>query len=218
MTLEIVLATSNPGKLIEMQAVLSERYPADALRLILPASLGLALEVDENGSTYAENASLKARAYSDASGLPAMADDSGLEVAVLEGAPGLHSARYDAELNGGNSTDASRRAYLLRNLAGMPKPWYARFVCTIAIALPDGSLQLAEGACPGEISPVERGSNGFGYDPVFYLPQYGRTMAELNPKLKNLISHRAQALRNAFPIIDSLLDANSRKIIKTPEE
>ena len=205
MTLNILLATSNAGKLTEMQTILASIYPASEIALLLPNDLGIHLEVAETGSTYAENAAIKAQAYSAASGLPAIADDSGLEVAVLDGAPGLYSARYDADENGPHSTDASRRAYLLRQLKGKPKPWTGRFVCTIALALPDGTTRFAEGACLGEISEVERGSQGFGYDPVFYLPQYGKTMAELGPNIKNWISHRAVALRNAKPLLDDLL-------------
>ncbi len=200
--MKLLIATSNPGKLHEMQAILA--HPA--FELLLPADLCLALEVDETGSTYAENAALKALAYARASRLTALADDSGLEVDALGGEPGLRSARY-APL--ANARDADRRAYLLQRLAGIPHPadepgWRAHFHCTVAIAALDGSLQFAEGRCDGFIIPEERGSGGFGYDPLFYIPHCGQTMAQLSEAVKNRISHRARALQAALPILHRL--------------
>ncbi len=195
---KLLLASTNPGKLLEIQELLP------GFELLLPQNLGLNLAVEETGRTYAENAALKARAFCQASGLPALADDSGLEVDCLNGAPGLHSARYAARPGAG---DADRRALLLRNLAGCPRPWLAHFHCTVAIAIPGGQVFFAEGDCPGEIIPEERGSNGFGYDPIFLLPELGLTMAELSRAQKNRLSHRARAVKAALPIIKKIIPA-----------
>jgi XTP/dITP diphosphohydrolase len=194
----LLIATENPGKLIEMRALLQD-LPAE---LVTPADLGLALRVAETGHTYAENAALKARAYLQASGLTALADDSGLEVAALDGAPGLHSARFTG-IPG--ATDADRRARLLDLLRDKPRPWPAAFRCTVAIAVPGGQVYYREGACPGEIIPEERGDDGFGYDPIFYIPEAGATMAELGRAVKNTISHRARAVHAAIPLLAALL-------------
>lgn len=190
----ILIASTNPGKLREFQEILA----GEDFDLLLPATLGIQLEVVEDGSTYAENATKKALAYQRTSGLVTLADDSGLEVDVLGGAPGLYSARY-SPLPG--ATDADRRAHLLNNLHGLPRPWLARFHCTVAVAAPGGVLELTEGKCPGEIIPEERGSNGFGYDPIFLLAERGLTMAELDRDSKNHISHRALAVLAALPIL-----------------
>jgi XTP/dITP diphosphohydrolase len=154
--------------------------------------------VEEDGSTYAENASKKALAFARASGLISLADDSGLEVDALGGAPGLYSARYSPKPG---AKDADRRAYLLENLRNQPRPWMARFHATIAIATPLGEVQLVDGNCPGEIIPGERGTGGFGYDPIFYLAELGKTMAELPSEEKNRLSHRGRAARAARPIL-----------------
>lgn len=193
----ILIASTNPGKLREFQEILA----GEDFDLLLPAALGIQLEVVEDGSTYAENATKKALAYQRASGLVTLADDSGLEVDALGGAPGLYSARY-SPLPG--ATDADRRAHLLNNLRGLPRPWKARFHCTVAVAAPGGVLELTEGKCPGEIIPEERGSNGFGYDPIFLLVERGLTMAELDSADKNHISHRALAVLAALPILYQL--------------
>lgn len=187
---KLLLATNNPGKVKEIIAITHDW----GVKVITPESIGLRLEIEENGHTYAENAALKARAFARASGLLSMADDSGLEVDVLGGKPGLHSARFSPLPN---ASDADRRAYLLEQLRGLPQPWTARFRCIIAMASPDGETRFAEGVCPGEIIPEERGSNGFGYDPIFLLPETGLTMAQLPMQEKNLISHRARAVRAA---------------------
>ncbi len=195
---DLLIATTNPGKIVEIQDLL-EGLP---FRLLLPADLGIRLEVEETGETYAENAALKAVAYCAASGILTLADDSGLEVAALGGAPGLHSARYSPQPG---AKDADRRALLLRNLTGKPQPWLACFVCAVAIAAPGEPLQFAEGECRGEILPEERGSNGFGYDPIFYLAGLGRTMAELSRAEKNTLSHRARAVHAALPVLKGFL-------------
>jgi XTP/dITP diphosphohydrolase len=199
----LLIASTNRGKLREIQAVLAG-LPVD---LVLPADLGMTLHVDETGETYAENAALKARAYCQASSLLTLADDSGLEVAALNGAPGLHSARY-SPLPG--ASDADRRALLLQTLKSYPMPtgspgWPAHFHCTVAIAQPGGSLHFSEGRCDGYIIPQERGHNGFGYDPVFFIPEHHATMAELPDQVKNRISHRARALQAAIPLLQRVI-------------
>ncbi len=196
--MKLLLATNNKGKLRELQAILADL----PLEILAPADIGLTLEVDEDGLTYAENAAKKAVAFQRASGLVCLADDSGLEVDALGGAPGLRSARYSSKPG---ATDRDRRMTLLQNLADKPRPWTARFRATMAVAGPDGSVEIAEGICEGEISPEERGSGGFGYDPVFFTPEFGRTMAELPEETKNRLSHRARAAQAARPILARLL-------------
>jgi XTP/dITP diphosphohydrolase len=195
---QLLIASTNRGKFQELQSLLSQLE----VELISPAQLNLKLEVLEDGKSYAENAALKAVAYSQASGLLTLADDSGLEVDALGGQPGIHSARYSPKPG---ATDADRRAFLLEHLLGLPRPWTAHFHCTVALLKPGTGLQLAEGICAGEIIPTERGSNGFGYDPIFYIPTLQRTMAELSMQEKNLLSHRARAVIAALPLLASLL-------------
>lgn len=194
----LLISTTNRGKLVEFEDLLP------GFKLVFPLDLGLNLDVAETGDTYAENAALKAEAYCRASGLACLADDSGLEVDCLDGRPGLHSARYSPHPN---ATDADRRALLLANLAGFPRPWLAHFHCTVAVASPgpQGSVYFADGDCPGEIIPTERGSNGFGYDPIFLLQDLGLTMAELTRQQKNRLSHRALATLAAVPYLTQLL-------------
>lgn len=196
--MKLLLATNNKGKLRELQAILADL----PLEILAPADIGLTLEVDEDGLTYAENAAKKAVAFQRVSGLVCLADDSGLEVDALGGAPGLRSARYSSKPG---ATDRDRRMTLLQNLADKPRPWTARFRATMAVAGPDGSVEIAEGICEGEIVPEERGSGGFGYDPVFFIPEFGRTMAELPEETKNRLSHRARAAQAARPILARLL-------------
>jgi XTP/dITP diphosphohydrolase len=194
----LLLASTNPGKLREMRALLKDLK----VRLLSPKDLSLAIEVAETGATYAENAASKARAFALRSGLVSLADDSGLEVDALGGVPGLYSARYAPHPG---ATDADRRAYLLQQLQDQPRPWSARFRCTVAIALPSGEVHFTEGVCPGEIIPEERGRGGFGYDPVFLIPSLNKTMAELSMQEKNRISHRALAVRAAIPLLRGLI-------------
>jgi XTP/dITP diphosphohydrolase len=194
----LLIATNNKAKVAEIKALLGSL----GLALLTPAELGLALEIPEDGQTYAENASKKAVAFSRASGMIALADDSGLEVDALGGQPGLHSHRFYS-LPG--ATDADRRKYLLEKLQGSGRPWTARFRATVALALPSGEVKLATGQCEGEIIPEELGSNGFGYDPIFFIPELGRTMAELEMDEKNRLSHRARAVQNVIPIIKKML-------------
>jgi len=196
--IKLLLATGNTGKAREFMALLQDI----AIELVTLQGIGLKLEVKEVGKTYAENAALKALAYARASGLLTLGDDSGVEVEALGGAPGLYSARY-APLQA--ATDADRRAYLLGNLSGLSRPWLARFHCTVALATPTGEVHFADGICPGEIIPDERGSNGFGYDPIFLIPELGRTLAELSMSEKNQVSHRARAVKAALPALLSFL-------------
>lgn len=195
---KLLIATENKGKIRELQALLADLN----VELVTPDMFGLALNVIEDGSTYQENAGKKARAYAVASGLISLADDSGLEVDALGGAPGLYSARYSPKPG---ATDADRRAYLLENLHNKPRPWLAHFHATVAIANHEGALSFAEGNCYGEIIPEERGTDGFGYDPLFLISEMDRTMAELTMQEKNRLSHRALAVRNAFKILKEVL-------------
>lgn len=210
---KLLIATNNTGKLKEIRAILKDLE----IQLLSPADIGLDLEVEEDGQTYAENAAKKALAFSQASGLTSLADDSGLEVDALDGKPGLHSNRFGPPValpsfstkpggDGGKlgRTDASRRAYLLEQLAEQPRPWLARFRATVAIASPGRGAQLAEGICPGQIISQERGTGGFGYDPIFLLDGLDKTMAELDMEEKNRLSHRGQAVRRAIPILREL--------------
>ncbi len=181
-----------------MQALLS----MPNIRVISAKELDLDLAIEETGDTYLENAKLKASAYCTASGMPALADDSGLEVDALDGAPGLYSARYAPQQG---ATDADRRTYLLEQLTGEPQPWKAHFHCSAVLALPDGTCVDTSGRCDGNIIPEERGDGGFGYDPIFYLPEYSQTMAEIPETLKNTISHRARAIQAMIPLIEQKL-------------
>ena len=157
---KLLIATNNHGKLSEITDLL-KHLPVE---LVTPRDLGLDLDVDETGGTYDENARLKAAAFMNAGGIASLADDTGLEVDALDGAPGLHSKRYAPEPH---ATDADRRLLLVKNLAKFPRPWTARFMCSVALALPDGSMPMAQGSCEGEIIPEERGTQGFGYDSIF---------------------------------------------------
>ncbi|MEX1247468.1 MAG: RdgB/HAM1 family non-canonical purine NTP pyrophosphatase [Anaerolineales bacterium] len=188
---KLLLASNNPSKLEELRSLLVD---LPRLELLAPADLAISLEVPEDGKDYTENAALKAKAFAEASGLPALADDSGLEVEALGGGPGLHSARIAP-------TAAERRALLLSWLAGKPQPWNATFRSTICLALPGGETHYAVGECRGQISPVERGQGGFGYDPIFIVEGLGKTMAELSPAEKNRLSHRARAVEKIRVIL-----------------
>lgn len=198
----LLLATNNRGKLVEIHSILTENpHPRVQIDLITPSDIHLQLDVEETGSSYADNAALKAVAFSKASGYIALADDSGLEVEALNGEPGIRSARY-APIP--DTTDAVRRSYLLSRLQNQPRPWKAHFHCTVAVVTPAGGMDFSEGQVYGEIIPEERGTNGFGYDPIFYLPELGKTMAELTMSEKNQLSHRARAIRAALPVLYDL--------------
>ena len=194
---ELLIATNNKGKVKELQELLRELN----VQLVTPAEINLDLDVEEDGATYIENAAKKAIAFAQASGLISLADDSGLEVDALDGAPGLYSARYHPKPG---ANDADRRAYMLENLQGKPRPWKAHFHATIAIAIPGGDVKIADGNCHGEIIPEERGTGGFGYDPIFFMPELGKTMSELEMDEKNRLSHRARAVINAMPVLKEI--------------
>lgn len=199
----LLIATNNKGKIKELQDLLKDT----GIALVMPAQINLDLDVVEDGRTYAENAIKKAIAFAQASGLISLADDSGLEVDVLDGAPGLYSARYGSK-DGQKLSDAERRAFLILNLRSKPRPWNARFHATIVIAIPNGETHLAEGFCEGQIIPEERGTGGFGYDPIFLLSELGKTMAELPMEEKNRLSHRAWAVRNVKPTLLRLFESS----------
>jgi len=202
--MKILLATRNPGKKREYNHLLQGLY----LALVSLDDVGINLRVGETGSTFAENAEIKARAYQRASGLVTLADDSGLEVDALDGAPGVRSARYAGE----SASDEDRCSRLLRALRATPtKRRTARFRCVIAVAWPDGQIDIADGTCEGLIANQPRGDYGFGYDPVFYLPEYHKTMAELPPEVKNQISHRARAIQAIRGLLERKLDAGNRE-------
>lgn len=195
---QLLLASGNPGKLFEMADLLANL----PIEILTPQQIELSIDVEESGATYAENAAIKAQAYARASGLLTLGDDSGLEVDALGGLPGIRSARFSPKPN---ATDAERRQILLDQLMPHPRPWIARFRCTVAIATPHNELFFAQGECLGEIIPEERGENGFGYDPIFLIVEYGLTMAELSTHTKNQISHRARAIQAARPILTKLI-------------
>jgi len=197
--MKLLIATHNEGKKQEYDRLLDGL----AMELASLGDLGVAEAVEENGSSYAENALLKARGYAMATGMPTLADDSGLEVDALGGAPGILSARYAGE----GATDEQRYLLLLRQLKNVPdEQRTACFRCVIALAWPDGRVEVAEGICEGRIAREPKGGHGFGYDPIFYIPEYGCTMAELPPEIKNRISHRARAASVARQILASSLE------------
>jgi len=197
---KLLIATRNPGKAREYRQILA-RLPLEVTYLDVE---GVPLQVEETGASFAENAGHKAVCYAEASGMWTWADDSGLEVDALDGGPGIYSARYA----GPDASDADRRRKLLNALAGVP--WErrtARFRCVVAIARPGAQTEVytAEGSCDGVIAFGPAGNNGFGYDPVFYLPDCGVTMAQLPSEEKNRISHRGRAACAAEQLLEKLL-------------
>lgn len=196
---KLLIGTHNLGKQTELRALLDR----PELELVTLQDLGIELEVPEPGPDYATHAREKALAYARAANLWAVSDDSGLEVDALGGAPGLGSAR----LGGEGLSDADRRRILLELLRAHPRPWIGRFRAVVALASPDGQVELGEGICPGEILPEERGRGGFGYDPLFLVEGTGQTMAELRPSEKNRISHRARAVQALLPSLKSFIQS-----------
>lgn len=190
---KLLLGTNNPGKVRELKALLA---PVK-IKVLTPDQAALSLKVEETGADYEANARKKALAFAMASGQWTLADDSGLEVAALDGAPGVRSAR----LAGPAATDADRRRQLLDMLAEHPRPWKAVFRCTMALASPEKVHHVTIGLCRGEIVPEERGQGGFGYDPIFLVAGTGQTMSELGEDEKNRISHRASAAREMLPFL-----------------
>ncbi len=199
---KLLIATGNPGKVAEYKQLLGG-LPCEFASL---RDVGVDFEVEETGETFEDTPRLKAEAYAQASGLMTLADDSGIEVDVLGGAPGVRSARY----GGSGLDDPGRVQLLLRELQRVPdKGRTGRFVCVIAIARPGTETRVVRGTVEGRIAHAPRGTGGFGYDPIFLLPDRGLTTAELQPDEKNAISHRGAAARLARPILLQLLRASS---------
>ena len=184
--MKFILATHNPGKLREMAAILSQY----GVEVVSPADVGITVDVEETGTTFAENAMLKAKAICAAADLPAIADDSGLCVDALNGGPGVYSARYGGE----GLDDKGRYTLLLQNMRGQT-PRAAHFACAIACAFPNGDELTAEGRCDGTIAFAPMGEGGFGYDPVFFVPEKAKTFGQLTAEEKSAISHRGKALK-----------------------
>lgn len=184
----IVFATGNAGKMKEIREILADLE----LEVVSMKEIGIDMPIEENGSTFEENALIKARAVSRQCGEIVLADDSGLEVDYLNGEPGIYSARYMGE----DTPYSIKNAAIISRLEGIPdEERTARFVCAIAAVFPDGQEMVTSGEIQGRIDYEEKGNNGFGYDPIFYVPEFGKTTAELTDQEKNSISHRGRALR-----------------------
>ena len=194
---KIVFATTNEGKVKEIKEILKD-FPIEVVSM---KEMGITADIEENGATFEENSLIKARALVKLTGLPALADDSGLEVDYLNGEPGIYSARYL-----GRDTDYDyKNNYIIDKLSGAKgEERSARFVCVISLGLPDGRELVERGVVEGLIGYEQKGENGFGYDPIFYLPEYGKTSAELPPEEKNRISHRGKALTAMKKLIVTL--------------
>jgi XTP/dITP diphosphohydrolase len=190
----LLLATTNKGKAAEYRDLLKDLD----FEIVTLDQAGISQEADESYNTFEENARHKSAFYAELGGLLTLADDSGLEVDALNGEPGVRSSRYA----GDNATDADRVDFLLNKLKAIPRQKRrARFRCVIAVAQPGGPVQTVEGTCDGYISMEPKGLNGFGYDPVFYVSEYGKTIAELPPEIKNRISHRGRAAQKARQLL-----------------
>ena len=195
----IVVATTNPHKLVEFREILADL----PIELVSPDELGLRVRVEETGATFGDNAILKALAYAEAARLPALADDSGLEIDALDGEPGIYSARWAGE----DVSYPERFRLLEERLAGVPdERRTARYRCAVALAepAPRGLFDVAEGTLEGRIAREARGTGGFGYDPIFYVPEQGRTVGEMSAVHKHRISHRARAIAAARPALARL--------------
>jgi XTP/dITP diphosphohydrolase len=194
----LLLSTNNPDKVREFREILADL----PLHVVTPDEVGVTLEVDETGSTFAENAAIKARAFHDATGLLSLSDDSGLEIDALGGEPGVLSSRYAGLPNG-----PEKNRYVLDKLLGVP--WEGRggrYVCEIAMVDEGGRLYRCRGVMKGRIAWEAKGEGGFGYDPIFFIPRYRRTVAQMSPELKNRISHRGRAGRRARAILERLVE------------
>ncbi len=208
--MDLILATDNLDKIKEFLDLVE----GTAFRLVGMREAGFAGVIEENGLTYEANALIKARAVHQQLGGWVLADDSGLSVDVLEGAPGIYSARFAGE----NATYPDKIAQLHAWLKPYPpETWHASFICAIAVINPDGEEQTVRGECRGMIAKRPAGRNGFGYDPIFYVPEYGQTMAEIEPVLKNRISHRARALALAAHLLPHLPAARTVEEAMPPE-
>ncbi len=193
--MKVVLASKNRHKLVEISKI-TEKF---GIELVLQSELGVDLDVEETGTTFEENSFLKAEAVMKATGLPALADDSGIAVDALCGEPGIYSARYGFD---DSLDDWGRLLLLLKNTEHVPDGQrQAQFVCVITMVTPDGKVIQARGEIHGELLREPRGENGFGYDPIFYYPPYGKTTAEMSPEEKNQVSHRANALRKYYEMM-----------------
>ncbi len=198
----LLIATNNAGKLAEYRALLKDC----GWELVSPGDLGLALSVEETGEGYAVNARIKAEAFARASGLLTLADDSGIEIDALDGRPGPLSARY----TGADQTDEHGVERVLAEMKDVPaEERTACFRCLIALAEPDGPVQIVEGECRGLITNRPRGKKGFGYDPIFYVPDLGKTMAELDFDEKNKISHRSRAAKKVCDLLKKMAKESS---------
>lgn len=201
MVRKLLLSTNNPDKVREFREILAGL----PLEVVTPADVGLNLEVEETGSTFAENAALKARAFHEASGLLSLSDDSGLEVDALGGEPGVYSSRYAGLPNG-----AEKNQLILAKLEGLPaKQRGCKYVCEIVIVDEDGRLYRCRGVMEGQIAFKARGDGGFGFDPIFFVPRYGRTVAQLSAEMKNRVSHRGRAGRRALKVLQKLMPAET---------
>ena len=186
--MKVVLASKNRHKLEEISKI-TEKFD---MELVLQSDLGVDIDVEENGTTFEENSFIKAEAVMKATGLPALADDSGIAVDALNGEPGIYSARYGCDES---LDDWGRLCLLLKNTEHVPDGQrQAKFVCVITMVTPDGKTIQARGEIHGELTREAKGENGFGYDPIFYYPPLGKTTAELSPEEKNQVSHRANGL------------------------
>lgn len=195
---KIVFATTNDGKIKEIKEILAD-FDVEVVSM---KEMNISTDVEENGTTFEENSLIKARAISKLTGLPALADDSGLEIDFLNGEPGIYSARYL-----GYDTDYEyKNNYILNQLKEAKEAERtARFVCVISLVLPNGREFVEKGVMEGQIGYEVKGENGFGYDPIFYLPQYGKTSAEISAEEKNKISHRGKALRAMKEVIKAFI-------------
>ena len=196
--MKLVLASKNKKKLVEMQQILSDL----GVEVVLQADIGIDVDVEETGTTFTENARLKAEAVMKASGLPAIADDSGLCVDWLQGAPGIYSARY-----GGVETDEDRYQLLLQNMRGALNR-AAHFHASIVCCFPNGDELTAEGDCFGTVAYAPSGEGGFGYDPIFFVPEKRKTFSQLTAEEKNEISHRGVALRDFAAKLENYMKEN----------
>lgn len=192
---DIIIATGNKGKLAEFKSILKDHFN----NIYSLSDFDNIPEIEETGTTFRENALIKAKAVSELLGVDTVADDSGLAVDALDGAPGVYSARY----SGPGATDEKNNGKLLSDLKGI-EIRKAKFICLIVYYKQNGETHFFDGQCEGEILTEKRGNKGFGYDPVFYLKEYGKTMAEIDPKIKNKISHRAKALSKFILYLDRI--------------
>ncbi|MCI6429775.1 MAG: XTP/dITP diphosphatase [Oliverpabstia sp.] len=200
---KIIFATGNAGKMKEIRNILSD-LPVQVLSM---KEVGIQTDIVEDGKTFAENAVIKARAIMQLTGEVVLADDSGLEIDYLNKEPGIYSARYMGE----DTSYRIKNANLIQRLEGVPdEKRTARFVCAIAAAFPDGTVKTTEGTIEGRIGYEEKGENGFGYDPIFYVPEFECTTAELSEEQKNKISHRGRALAEMKEILKDKLEMENR--------